>query len=352
MQGYRLDETQGPKELARQYAHYYDGIAEPCPRQPAHGLTRYRLRPEIGEGTIEVNELMEGVRAIRYDVEFAAEHRLEYRFAADRFELEYCLDGRMHIAEDIAGRADFVARSVSMGPARRTNGVVVHRERERYRAVSVVGSRALLAPYFGSLGLPAFEAAGASLPARTRNDQYLGRCRALHPASRPLEAIFFHRRLSAGRSLFMESQVMAAFAAVTDTMAPEAPGARPRLSVADLAAHETEALRGVPAALWDRRHSLPSSAELARSVGMPTRRFAEGFTLLFGKPLLEFHRDACLAYATELLVDTDWTTARIGCDVGYSTPSGFSYAFRRTYGCTPHEYRVAHRQPESGMTTA
>jgi AraC-like DNA-binding protein len=203
--------------------------------------------------------------------------------------------------------------------------------------VSIAGTWTGLESYLGSLGAGALPAIG---PENVARERYLGRSAALRPAAGPLEEIFMHRRSSPGRLLFMESRLVAALGALVDGLTVTAPSADDReLALDD---HEVVALRRVPELLWQERHAPPALADLARASSMSVRRFATGFRALYGTSVMEYHRRRCLDRAAVLLVETDWSVARIGHEVGYASPSNFGYAFRRDRDTTPARFRRAH----------
>lgn len=319
-------------------AAYYASIAQA--EESGDGTVRHRLRPEVGDGTIEVTSLRSGFDIVRYDVAFAGGHQVRFRFPGDHFELEHCVDGRMHISEAGAGAGDLRARSVALSPRGAIDGVVAHGDGERYRAVSVTGTWSGLESYLGGLGAGALPPTGPESVARER---YLGRSAALRPAAGPLEEIFLHRRSSPGRLLFMESRLVAALAALIDGLSSDASPADARDRAAPaLAEHETAALRRVPELLWRERHAPPTLAELARMSSMSVRRLTTGFRALYGMSVMEYHRRHCLDRAAALLVETDWPVSRIAHEIGYASAGNFGYAFRRDRGTSPARFRRAH----------
>lgn len=321
-------------EQERQYARYYTAIAVEDSGRIAPNVTTYTLRPEVGQGSIEVTRLQGGLRVARYDVSFTADHQVGYCFSADRFELETCLEGRLRIVEEAAGQGDLRRFSSSLTPPRPTKGMLVHPAGQLYRGVSLTGSRDALRPYLGSVGADAFRSSLAQLDSSGGDDLYLGRSAQLHGVPSLLSDLFGIRAETAGKTLLMESRVMAALALLTD-----APSGETHSGLAD---HEVDALRNVPLILWRERHDPPTLAELARRLSMSPKRLAHGFKTLFEVPPFEYHRRQCLERAADLLVDTDWTVGRIGVEVGYSSASNFVYAFRRRLGRTPAEYRRTH----------
>lgn len=318
---HQLAGAAGSPEFAATNAAYYASIAQADTN--SDGTVRHRLRPEIGDGTIEVTPVRGGIDIVRYDVAFAGKHRLGYAFPGDHFELEHCLDGRMRVEAD--GRAgELRAGSVALSPRCATEGFVEHGDGERYRAVSIAGTWSGLASYLGTF------------PEAVSHEQYLSGSAALRPVAGPLEEIFVHRRSSPGRPLFLESRLVAALAALVDGLAAPAPAAP------DLDDHEMAALRRIPELLWQHRHAPPSLAVLARASSMSVRRLTTGFRALYGESVLAHHRRRCLDRAAALLVETDWPVARIAHEVGYASAANFGYAFRRDRGTTPAGFRRAH----------
>ncbi|WNI22265.1 helix-turn-helix transcriptional regulator [Streptomyces sp. ITFR-16] len=324
----------GSPDQERQYASYYAAIATEDRGRVAPHVTTYTLRPEAGQGSIEVTRLQGGLRVVRYDVSFAADHRVGYSFSEDRFELEVCLDGGLRLVEEGAGQGELGRFSLSLTPPRPTRGMLVHSAGRPYRGVSLTGHRAALSPYLGSVGADAFASSLKRLDSSRGDDLYLGRGAQLHGVPSLLADVFGSRAETAGKTLLMESRVMAALALLIDASSSATENG--------LADHEADALRTVPLILWRERHALPALAEVARLLSMSPKRLARGFKTLFGVPPMEYHRRQCLERAADLLVDTDWTVERIGGEVGYATASNFVYAFRRRLGCTPAEYRRTH----------
>ncbi|MEV0085510.1 helix-turn-helix transcriptional regulator [Saccharopolyspora sp. NPDC050642] len=323
----------GSTALDRTCAAYYSSIAQTD--ESRDGTVRHRLRPEVGDGTIEVTSLRSGFHILRYDVAFTGGHQVGYAFPGDHFELEHCVDGRMRVSETDAGVGELHTGSVALSPRCATGGAVAHGDGERYRAVSITGTWSGLESYLG--GADALPATG---PEEVARERYLGRSAALRAVAGPLEEIFVHRRSSPGRLLFLESRVVAALAALIDGLAVTPPHADSRDLVLD--DHEVAALRRVPELLWQRRHAPPTLADLARASSMSVRRLTTGFRALYGTSVLAHHRRRCLDRAAALLVETDWPVARIGHEVGYSSPTNFGYAFRRDRGITPARFRQAH----------
>lgn len=112
----------GSAAVEDSHAAYLASIAR---AEPGHdGTVRHQLRPEVGDGAIEVTTLRRGLSLVRYDVEFSGPHRVEFRFPGDHFELEHCLGGRMRIRESGTGTGEMRASAVSLSSRSALEGVV------------------------------------------------------------------------------------------------------------------------------------------------------------------------------------------------------------------------------------
>ena len=80
---------------------------------------------------------------------------------------------------------------------------------------------------------------------------------------------------------------------------------------------------------------------LARLASLSRAAFARRFSELVGEPPLSFITGLRMALAADLLRETTATIASIATDVGYANAFGFSAAFSRERGLSPHAYRVA-----------
>ncbi len=94
-------------------------------------------------------------------------------------------------------------------------------------------------------------------------------------------------------------------------------------------------------------------AVLAREVGISRAGFARRFTETVGEAPMTFITRLRLALAADLLRGDDTTIAAVAGQVGYASPFALSTAFKREFGLSPHQHRVAHAaraQPSSTST--
>jgi AraC-like DNA-binding protein len=88
----------------------------------------------------------------------------------------------------------------------------------------------------------------------------------------------------------------------------------------------------------------PGIRELCAAVGVNRNKLHYGFKEEFGMPPAHYLEEHRLEQAYISLRDTDELIYRIAADVGYTSQSSFSTAFKRKYGITPKEARAEHRQ--------
>lgn len=78
--------------------------------------------------------------------------------------------------------------------------------------------------------------------------------------------------------------------------------------------------------------------QLARMIGMSSRRLQAGFKQLYGTSVAGLLRREYVRQARILLRDTGLPVEKIAARIGYS-PSGFVKLFKRAEGCTPLQFR-------------
>jgi AraC-like DNA-binding protein len=83
-------------------------------------------------------------------------------------------------------------------------------------------------------------------------------------------------------------------------------------------------------------------AEAAAEVGVSPVYLTQVFQLIEGLPLYQYQLQLRLARALDLLKACDDLT-RLALDLGFSSHSHFSAAFKRAYGHTPFEFQRAAR---------
>ncbi len=91
------------------------------------------------------------------------------------------------------------------------------------------------------------------------------------------------------------------------------------------------------------------SAEKFSLQAMSDALFVNGSYLLrvfkarTGHTLLWYHNHVRCEKAKAMLADSERSISQVGEEVGFVSSAHFSHVFRKMAGCTPTEYRVAHR---------
>ena len=79
--------------------------------------------------------------------------------------------------------------------------------------------------------------------------------------------------------------------------------------------------------------------ELSERYGISKTNLKNCFKEVYGKPIYKWRKEYKLDYACRLIEKGDLNISEISKQVGYSSPSKFSQAFKKYVGCTPSEYR-------------
>ncbi|WP_405148608.1 AraC family transcriptional regulator [Sphaerisporangium sp. NBC_01403] len=80
-------------------------------------------------------------------------------------------------------------------------------------------------------------------------------------------------------------------------------------------------------------------ARLAAQAGISRAAFAQRFTSLVGRPPMAYLTEWRICQAADLLANSDATVDAVARQVGYSSSSALSVAFKRTLGIRPTEHR-------------
>ena len=91
------------------------------------------------------------------------------------------------------------------------------------------------------------------------------------------------------------------------------------------------------------RHSTLTLKDLASLLNLSQRQTQRLLQDNFGKTFSQKLTDARMAEASQLLTGTGLSVTEIAERSGYSSIEHFSAAFHRSMGCSPREYRKAHR---------
>ena len=82
-------------------------------------------------------------------------------------------------------------------------------------------------------------------------------------------------------------------------------------------------------------------SSLAAATGVSRAALARRFSELVGEPPMTFLTEWRLALAADLLREPDATVGSVARQVGYGSPFALSAAFKRVYGVSPQQHRLA-----------
>ncbi|GAB4341955.1 MAG: hypothetical protein OHK0047_33800 [Leptolyngbyaceae cyanobacterium] len=84
----------------------------------------------------------------------------------------------------------------------------------------------------------------------------------------------------------------------------------------------------------------PSLLELAKQVGLNDYKLKSGFRQIFGTTVFGYLHQQRMQRAYELLTSSDLKVTEVASQVGYTSLSAFSTAFKKSFGISPSHCRV------------
>ena len=107
---------------------------------------------------------------------------------------------------------------------------------------------------------------------------------------------------------------------------------------------EMERIETIRQLLEAHPHERLTIAQLARKVHMNVFKLKQGFRLLTGTSIFDYHLQQRMEKARELLKQTDRTLDSIAEETGYEHLSSFIAAFKAIHGMTPAVYRKSKKE--------
>ena len=84
--------------------------------------------------------------------------------------------------------------------------------------------------------------------------------------------------------------------------------------------------------------------ELANKLFMSERELQRYLLTNYKKTFIELRNDARMAYASNQLIYTDISITELSYQVGYSSVTHFTYAFKNYYGISPLKYKKENKK--------
>ncbi|AZQ65043.1 AraC family transcriptional regulator [Flammeovirga pectinis] len=94
--------------------------------------------------------------------------------------------------------------------------------------------------------------------------------------------------------------------------------------------------RAILTTRWDKELTIDV---LARECGLSASRLRTLYKQVFGITIHQFHNDVKLDVGRTMLLEGDKTISMIGVELGFSSASHFTTAFKKKYDITPKEYQ-------------
>ncbi len=93
--------------------------------------------------------------------------------------------------------------------------------------------------------------------------------------------------------------------------------------------------------IHDEPHRPWTIATLARTVGTSRANLARRFGGVVGEPVITYLTRWRLSLAADLITQPGQSVTSVADQVGYGSPFALSTAFKRRYGLSPHQHRIA-----------
>jgi len=154
---------------------------------------------------------------------------------------------------------------------------------------------------------------------------------------RLLQQIWQCPYLGLTRSLFLEAKSLELIALYLEALQTQANNAQTKLQ-----AYEIDCIHQARIILQQNLQTPPSLRELARQVGLNDFKLKQGFREVLDSTVFGYVTQQRMERACQLLMEQR-TVAAVAQEVGYSSPTAFSSAFRRKYGVTPKAYQLQQR---------
>ncbi len=212
---FHINSRNGYDPMLEQYKtmHEQVGTARFLPNLDMSKGIIYDIKPEYGNGTIQIYNLLDNVMILVYDFVFSEDIITVFDLTEDYFEIEYCIDGCMYIQEEKAGHTCFGPNNLSVSMSDDMRGTIKRCAGQKYQGVSITSNKKSLSSYFGSIGIDVWHDTIENLGHELRSEYYLGLNTPPEMANIFLQ-LFNCRLPMKSRTLFYESKVMEVFSLI------------------------------------------------------------------------------------------------------------------------------------------
>ncbi|MDF1569087.1 MAG: AraC family transcriptional regulator [Spirochaetaceae bacterium] len=298
---------------------------------------RLPISPELGEGYADICELRNGLGFGSLKIKKAAEPRiLHVRADPGRLKLtlhisrhvtRFGIDGLPEVLDVRQGDGYFLSV-----PA---NGIVHIRQDEELHEFSLMISEKMLCSIMDELPLshlsrisnlvfhPAFGPGYVEVPSGR-----LTRCAASQLLNSPIQGPL--------RGLYLETKLRELLVLRLCDMDRNAGGEPGRIVLTPCDFRRVEEAREI---LFSEMTRPPGIGELARRVGLNSTKLKTGFRRRYGQAPFGYLREIRMSRAFDLLMEGEQNVSQVALDVGYSSFSAFSKAFKHHHGCLPGAVR-------------
>jgi AraC-like DNA-binding protein len=83
----------------------------------------------------------------------------------------------------------------------------------------------------------------------------------------------------------------------------------------------------------------PKIPQLARMVGINQSKLKADFKRVLGTTIYQYVLERRMQLASRLLLEREHSVSEIAYEVGYEYPTNFTFAFKKHFGCLPHDWR-------------
>lgn len=291
----------------------------------------FDVYPEYGQGNIQLYELQGGLLLTLYNHVFKEKITTHFSLSKEYFEIEYCVDGHMHIVE--SGENSILSKhQISLSLPQKMAGSIIREPHSLYQGISISGSRISLERYLGSLGKDYWEEYLRAFSQQKRREFYLGENTS--PEIQDLfHSIFYSRMPLSTKPLYYESKIMELFSVLITE------GEQQSALLDRLSQEELDNVLKVNKVLWENRFNLLTLEELAKELETSPFILQESFKTVYGKPIFSYFRELQLHRGAFLLKETNTPITEISAELGYASQSNFGYAFKQRYNLSPTAYR-------------